>query len=258
MEYVELKALSVPALGFGTYGLRGDACSEAVFDALAVGYRHIDTAEVYENEMEVGAGLREAGVSRAEVFLTTKVWKDDLSPDAVRRSLDGSLRRLDTDYADLWLIHWPNPDYPLRDTLAAMERELAAGRVKHLGVSNFPGELFEEAAAMAPVVCNQVKFHPYERPEDVLAAVRVRDAFVTAYSPLAKGEIRGDPVLQEIGERHDKTAAQVALRWLIQQPRVVAIPKAEKASHRRDNIGIFDFSLGDDEMERIERLGGPS
>jgi diketogulonate reductase-like aldo/keto reductase len=254
MESIHLERFEVPVLGFGTYGLRGDACIEAVADALRLGYRHLDTAEVYENEDAVGAAIREAGIGREELFITTKASQEDLSPDAVRRSLDASLRKLDTDSVDLWLIHWPNPDYPLRDTLEAMATLADEGRAKYLGVSNFSPELFAEAAGIAPIACNQVKYHPYYPQDENLAAVRERDAFLTAYSPLAKSEVGNDEVLREIGERHGKSAAQVTLRWLIQQPRVAAIPKAASAQHRRANIAVFDFELDTSEMERIAQL----
>lgn len=257
MEYLERDLLRIPVLGFGTAGLRGDACVEAVADALTIGYRHLDTAVVYDNEASVGAGIRDAGMAREELFVTTKLAEDDLAPDAVRGSLEGSLQRLDTDYVDLWLIHWPNPKIPLRETLDAMAELLDAGWARYLGVSNFSRELFEQAATIAPVVCNQVEYHPYKRQDDVVAAARERDAWVTAYSPLAKGEVVNDPVLQEIGETYGKTAAQVALRWLIQQRGVVAIPKAARPEHRQANLDLFDFALTDEEMVKVDHLTAP-
>ena len=254
MEFIGLEAAAVPVLGFGTFRMNGDECAEAVARALAAGYRHLDTAEIYENEEAVARGIRSAGIDRSELFITTKAWTDDLSPLGVTKSLEGSLRRLDTDYVDLWLVHWPNAAYPLRDTLAAMSGLAAKGNVRHLGVSNFPAALFDEAASMARIVCNQVEYHPYLGQRKVLAAARSRDAFVTAYAPVAMGKVQGDAVLQEIGERHGKTATQVALRWLIQQPRVAAIPKASDPGHIEENLAIFDFSLTDGELARIHGL----
>lgn len=254
MEFIELEDAAVPILGFGTFRMKGDECAEAVGRAIAAGYRHLDTAEIYENEEAVAQGIRSSGIDRSELFITTKAWMDDLSPSGVTRSLEGSLRRLDTDYVDLWLIHWPNEAYPLQDTLATMSGLAAKGQVRHLGVSNFPAALFDEAAAMARIVCNQVEYHPYLAQRKVLAAARSRDAFVTAYAPVAMGKVQGDAILQEIGERYGKTAAQVALRWLIQQPRVAAIPKAASPDHIEENLAVFDFSLTDEEMTRIHGL----
>jgi len=254
MEFIGLEGEAVPVLGFGTFRMKGDECAEAVGRALAAGYRHLDTAEIYGNEEAVARGIRSAGIDRSELYITTKAWMDDLSPTGVTKSLEGSLRRLDTDYVDLWLVHWPNAAYPLRDTLAAMSGLAAKGKVRHLGVSNFPAALFDEAASMARIVCNQVEYHPYLAQRNVLAAARSRDAFVTAYAPVAMGKVQGDAILQEIGERHGKTATQVALRWLIQQPQVAAIPKASDPGHIEENLAIFDFSLTDEEMARVHGL----
>ena len=263
MEYIRLEGAAVPVLGFGTFRMKGDECAEAVERALKAGYRHLDTAEIYDNEEDVARGIRSAEIDRSELFITTKVWMEDLSPKGVERSLEGSLRRLDTDYIDLWLIHWPNAAYPLRETLAAMSGLAAQGKVRHLGVSNFPAALFDEAASMALIVCNQVEYHPYLAQRKVLAAARARGAFVAAYAPVAMGKVQSDNTLREIGERYAKTAAQVGLRWLIQQPAVAAIPKAASPDHIEENLAVFDFSLTDEEMTcvhecaRGERLIDP-
>jgi len=254
MHNVEATGAHVPALGFGTFRMAGEECSRAVSHALRVGYRHLDTAEIYENEDAVAAGIREAGIDRAELFLTTKAWMQDLSPAGVRKSLDGSLRRLDTDFVDLWLVHWPNSAFPIRETLQAMRAAVDEGAVRHLGVSNFPAALFEQAAAAGPIVCNQVEYHPYLSQRKVLAAARAHDAFVTAYAPLAMGKVSEDEVLARIGDRYGKTPAQIALRWLIQQPEVAAIPKASDLHHCEENLAVFDFSLTDEEMARIHAL----
>jgi diketogulonate reductase-like aldo/keto reductase len=254
MQFIDLRGAKVPVLGFGTFRMKGDSCAEAVAHALTAGYRHLDTAEIYGNEEAVANGIRSARLDRHKLFITTKAWMEDLSTNGVRRSLEGSLKRLDTDYVDLWLVHWPNPAFPLRDTLAAMGELATEGKVRYLGVSNFPTALFNEAAAMAPIVCNQVEYHPYLSQKSVLAAARARDAFVTAYAPVAMGTVKDDPILQEIGTHHGKTAAQVTLRWLIQQPGVVAIPKAAALRHIEENLDVFDFSLTDAEMARIRGL----
>ncbi len=254
MDYITTNNTQVPRLGFGTYKLTGDQCADAVEEAIFVGYRHLDTAEMYKNEEAVATGLRRAGVDRGDLFITTKVWMDNLSPDGLRRSLDGSLERLDTDYVDLWLIHWPNPAYPLQESLATMRQLQQEGKVRSLGVSNFPSNLFRQAASLAPVVCNQVEYHPYLSQRNVLAAAREHGAFVTAYAPIARGNVQDDPVLKEIGAKYDKTPAQVALRWLIQQSDVAAIPKSGRPERIRENFNIFDFALSEEEMNRINSL----
>jgi len=263
MEYVEVQGARVPALGFGTFRMKGSECAQAVEHAIQAGYRHIDTAEIYENEESVGEGIRAAGVRREELFITTKAWMDDLSPSGVRKSLEGSLRRLNTDYVDLWLIHWPNPAFPLEETLRAMMQLREAGRVHHIGVSNFPVALVEEAVKVAPIVCNQVEYHPFLAQEKILSCAQKHDLMLTAYAPVAMGKVKDDLTLARIGQRHAKSPFQVTLRWLIQQPNVSAIPKAADPKHCVDNFDIFDFSLNGEEMAAVfglardERLINP-
>lgn len=254
MIYVTVKGERVPALGFGTWKLRGKACREAVEDALSIGYRHLDTAQMYENEAEVGAALRRSGVDRNEVFLTTKIWPDNLAYQDVHRTFKESLRRLDTDFVDLLLIHWPNEDVPVEETLDAMLEIQQAGKTRHLGVSNFSPELFRRAAKHAPMFCIQVEYNPYVSQQPLLELARQEDALFTAYRPLARGEVLSDPTIAEIGERHGKNPAQVTLRWLLQQEQVSAIPKAASSKHRRSNFDIFDFELSEEEMRRISVL----
>ena len=251
MEYVEVQGARVPALGFGTFRMTGSECAQAVEQAIQTGYRHIDTAEIYENEKSVGEGIRAAGVRREELFITTKAWIDDLSRSGVRKSLEGSLCRLDTDYVDLWLIHWPNPAFPLEETLQTMMQLRETGRVRHIGVSNFPVASVEEAVKVAPIVCNQVEYHPYLSQEPILTHASKHHMMITAYAPIAMGKVAGDPLLVRIGERYGKSPVQVALRWLIQQPNVSAIPKAADPKHCVENIDIFDFSLNDEEMAAV-------
>ena len=252
--YIETQGIRVPRLGFGTFRLQGDACTQAVETALRVGYRHLDTAEIYGNEDAVGEALRTVGLPRSEIFLTTKLWRDDMSPAGVERSLDRSLRKLGVDFIDLWLIHWPNTAFPLEETLDAMYRAVRDQRVRALGVSNFPVALLDRAAAVAPIACNQVEYHPYLAQTAVLDAARRHKAMIMAYSPLARGACHADPVLQTIGARHGKSAAQVALRWLLQQPNVAAIPKASGEAHAVENFDVFDFELSDLDMTTIHRL----
>ena len=254
MEYVEVQGVRVPALGYGTWQLVGNDCSEGVRNALELGYRHIDTAQGYDNEEQVGEGLRRSGVSRDEVFLVTKVRPDNFRHDDAQTSTRASLRKLGTDYVDLLLLHWPNDDVPLDETLGALAELQEEGAVRHLGVSNFPPSLAKDANDITRIFANQVEYHPYLSQPNLTEQAVELDYMLTAYSPLGQGRVIDDSVLEEIGEAHGKTAAQVGLRWLIQQDHVATIPKAASESHRRSNLDIFDFELSDDEMQRIHDL----
>ncbi len=245
---------SVPALGFGTWTLRGDACVDAVADALALGYRHLDTAQYYDNEAAVGEGLRRAAVPRADVFLVTKVHPSRFEPAAFARSVEESLDRLGTDSVDLLLLHWANPDVPLAETLGAAADVQARGLARLIGVSNFTVPMVEEALGHADVCCNQMELHPFHPQDALVEQARARGLLFTAYSPLAEGRVATDPTLAEIGARHGKTAAQVALRWVVQQG-IAAIPKASRPEHRAENLDVFDFELTDEEMGRVGALG---
>jgi 2,5-diketo-D-gluconate reductase B len=244
----------IPQIGFGTWRLEGRDCERGVADALAAGYRHVDTAAMYGNEEEVGRGLRAGGVDRSELWLTTKVWPDDLAPERVRASLERSLRRLGTDRVDLFLIHWPNPDVPLAATLEAMTALRDEGRTGEIGVSNFPATLFREALELAPVVVDQVEYHPFLGQEALLRVCAERDVELTAYRPLARGAVAGDPVIAEIARAHGATPAQVALAWLIGQPRVSAVPKASSPERRRENLGAVGLRLTAPERAAIDAL----
>lgn len=245
----------VPALGFGTYQLHGTACREAVTDALAIGYRHIDTAQAYQNEAAVGAALAASAIPRDDLFVTTKVWIDNLEPDTARRTAAQSLRDLQLDYVDLLLIHWPNEDLaPLEATLDALDALKDEGKTRHIGVSNFTPTLLQRAVDHTTIFCNQVEYHPFLSQDALLAQARSHDLLLTAYTPLARGEVLASDRLKAIGARHGKTPAQVTLRWLLQQEPVAAIPKAASAQHRADNFNIFDFSLSDEEMRAIHTL----
>ena len=250
---VRAKEASIPAVGLGTWQSPADACRRACEHALSVGYRHIDTAQLYGNEADVGAALAASSVPRDEIFVTTKVWRDVLQPEAATASIEESLARLNS-HIDLLLVHWPHPDAPVEATLDAMGAFVADGRVRHLGVSNFPAALVERAAAHAPIVCNQVEYHPYLSQTAVLDACRRHDVAVAAYCPLARGKVVDDPTLAEIGRSHGKTASQVALRWLVQQPGVIALPKSVTPSRIDQNLAIGDFALTDDEMATISGL----
>lgn len=254
MMFVNIQGEEVPAIGMGTYELRGARCTEAVEHALAIGYRHVDTAQGYENEEAVGAGLANAGVPRDHIFLTTKIWIGGASPMDVFRKTETSLRHLNAEYIDLLLIHWPTPDMDLPGALEAMMKFREAGRIRHIGVSNFTPELLVESLEHAPIFCNQVEYHPYLAQDELLAFAQERDLMLTAYSPIAKGRVLQDATLVKIGRRYGKSPAQVAIRWLLQHENVASIPKAASPEHRMSNIDIFDFALTDEEMEEVASL----
>ena len=254
MEHQTIKGEKVPSLGLGTYRLSGEKCTTAVERALSLGYRHIDTAQMYRNEDEVGRGLSNSGVDREEVFLVTKVWPSDFSHDDVIRATRESLRKLGTDYVDLLLMHWPSAEVPLEETLGAMVELQGEGSVRHVGVSNFPARMVEEAAGHAEIFCNQVEYHPYRPQDELLEQAREMNYLLTAYTPLARGAILEDQTLRKIGEAHGKTPPQVALRWLIQQEKVAAIPKAASEEHLEGNFDVFDFELSEEEMKCVSGL----
>ena len=258
MESVTVQGVDVPALGLGTYRLRGQTCVDTVRDALELGYRHVDTAEFYENQRAVGEGIATADVDREDVFLTTKIWRSNLRREDALRSARESIDRLDVEYVDLLLIHWPDQSVPVGETLDAMTSLQAEGRVRHVGVSNFSVPQLREAMAAtdSTVLTDQVEYHPFTDQSDLLEFCIERDVLLTAYSPLAKGKVANDETLAAIGDRYDKTASQVALRWLVQQEGVAAIPKASSREHLRENLAVFDFELSDDEMARVFDLQG--
>ncbi len=258
MQAIEANGASIPAIGLGTWELRGRSCARIVEQALKLGYRHIDTAQVYENEREVGEGLRASGIRRDAVFLTTKVWTTHFAPHDLERSAKESLVRLRVSEVDLLLLHWPNPQVPLAETLGALAHAKALGLTRHIGVSNFTVALVEEAVAASsePLVCNQVEYHPYLDQTKVREACARHGLAVVAYSPVARGNIKSDATLIRIGRAHGKTPAQVCLRWLVQQ-NVVPIPRTSRIERLSENIAIFDFALSDAEMDEIFALASP-
>jgi diketogulonate reductase-like aldo/keto reductase len=256
MLYVEANGAKIPAIGLGTWELRGRTCARLVEQALRLGYRHIDTAQVYENEREVGEGLRAAHVKRDDVFVTTKVWTTHFAPNDLERSTKESLTKLRLSEVDLLLLHWPNPHVPLAETLGALAHAKKLGMAKHIGVSNFTVALLDEAVATCsePLVCDQVEYHPYLDQTRVREACARHGMAVVAYSPVAKGRIKGDETLVGIGKAHGKTPAQVCLRWLAQQ-NAAAIPRTSKIERLSENIDIFDFALSEQEMGQISQMG---
>lgn len=256
MHMTTVRGVEVPTLGFGTWELEGDDCERGVAHALDVGYRHVDSAQVYGNEDRVGRAIAASPVDRNEIFLTTKLWVSNLQPQKVRPSFEDSLRRLQTDHVDLLLIHWPSDRVDPAATLEQMAALADEGKVRHLGVSNYPPSWLRRAQEAAEIFCNQVEYHPY-LSQDHLREIAVNDdLLLTAYSPLARGRVIDDPTLTEIGEQHGATAPQVALRWLIQQEHVAAIPKATSEAHIESNFAALDLELSSEEMQRIDALGG--
>jgi 2,5-diketo-D-gluconate reductase B len=245
----------IPLVGLGTWDLRGRTCARMVADALRLGYRHIDTAEMYDNEREVGEGLRAAGIKRDDVFVTTKIWPSHFAPRDLDRSARQSLSRLGLDAVDLLLLHWPNPQIPLRDTLDALRKVKRMGLARHIGVSNFTVALIEQTVALAQeqIACNQIEMHPLLDQSKVLAACRARDIAIVAYSPIARGGAAKNAVLARIGKPHGKTAAQVSLRFLVQQG-IAVIPRTSRSERLAENLAIFDFELTPAEMGEIGSL----
>ena len=255
MHVVEANGAKIPSIGLGTWELRGRVCARIVEQALKLGYRHIDTAQAYENEREVGEGLRASGVRRDELFVTTKIWTNHFAPHELERSAKESLARLRLTEVDLLLLHWPNPHIPLPETLGALAHAKQLGLARHIGVSNFTVPLIEEAVAASPerLVCDQVEYHPYLAQTKVLQACAQNGMALVAYSPVAKGKIKNDKTLMRIGYGHRKSPAQICLRWLVQQ-NVPAIPRTSRLERLSENIDIFDFALSDEEMSEIFKL----
>jgi 2,5-diketo-D-gluconate reductase B len=255
MDAVEAQGARIPLVGLGTWELRGRICARVVEQALRLGYRHVDTAEMYDNEREVGEALRASGVARADVFLTTKIWPSHFAPLELERAAKASLARLRLAEVDLLLLHWPNPHISLSETLGALSKVKQAGLARHIGVSNFTVPLVEEAVRLArePLICNQIEMHPFLDQSKVTAACRAHGLAVVAYSPIARGGAKKDAVLARIGAEHGKSAAQVSLRFLVQQG-IAVIPRTSRLEHLSENSAIFDFALSDAEMNQIRSL----
>lgn len=254
MDYVTLSEASIPKLGLGTWQLEGDQARRTVAEALELGYRHIDTAQAYGNEAEVGQAILASGIERRNCFVTTKVWREQLHHEELLASVDQSLERLGIGYVDLLLVHWPNDHVAMGEYLTAMEAVRREGRARLIGVSNFPPLQLKLAMAEAEIRALQVEWHPYLDQSELRQLTREAGLLFTAYCPLARGEVFDDPLLRELGKRHGKTPGQVALRWLTQHRNVAAIPKASSREHLAENIDIFDFMLSEEEMVDVAAL----
>lgn len=249
---------SIPQLGLGVFQVPPDRTEETVRTALDIGYRHIDTAQMYGNEEGVGAALRSSGVDRDEVFVTSKLNNNNHRPDDVRRSFDESLKRLGLDRLDLFLVHWPLPtryDGDFVSTWRAMTDLLDDGRLTSVGVSNFEPDHLQrivDETGVVPVV-NQIEVHPFFTNEAARAASHAHGVKVEGWAPIAKGQVNDEPVIQEIAETHGRTPAQVTLRWHVERGDIV-FPKSVRRERMEENFAIFDFSLTDDEVARISAL----
>ncbi|MBS7563475.1 aldo/keto reductase [Mucilaginibacter sp. Bleaf8] len=255
MLYINQNNTSIPALGFGTYQLKGDACVQSTETALRLGYRHLDTAEFYHNEAEVGKAMRNSGLDRKEIFLTTKVWPTNITKSKFLPAVEESLRQLKLDYVDLLLIHWPADDELTNRTAVDILAEcLHKQYARLIGVSNFSIPQLQQAQSQAPIVCNQVEYHPYYSQQEMLDYLNSNNMFLTAYSPLGQGNMLDDATLKDVAAHYGKSVSQVVLRWLLQQPGVSVIPKASSEKHQSENLNIFDFELDAEHMERISAL----
>jgi len=250
----------IPAIGCGTWELRGEPCARIVAEALRLGYRHIDTAQGYANEAAVGEGIRASGVRRHEIFVTTKVRPQLIADGDLQRSAEESLARLGLDHVDLLLIHWPNPAIPVGEAVRALADAQARGLTRHIGVSNFTIAHLDEAlrATDVPIITNQIEYHPYLDQTRLIAEIRRLGMTITAYCPIALGKVAGDPAIARIAAAHGRSTVQVALRWLVQQGDVAAIPRTSNPARLAENLAVFDFELTAAEMDQISRLKRPS
>jgi 2,5-diketo-D-gluconate reductase B len=259
--------MSIPSFGLGTFRLKGQTVIDSVRNALDVGYRAIDTAQIYGNEAEIGQAVAESGVTRSSLFLTTKIWVDNLAASALIPSLRDSLGKLRTDHVDLTLIHWPSPRgaVPLAETLQALAEARDLGLTKHIGVSNFTSSLLREAIALAgpgQIATNQVEISPYLQNRKLVASAREQGIHLTSYMTLAYGKVLQEPVLQAIAARHRATPAQVALAWALQQGYSV-IPSSTRRENLQSNLQATQVHLAEEDMaaiaglERNERLANP-
>jgi diketogulonate reductase-like aldo/keto reductase len=256
---VDVGGAKIPALGFGTYGMTGQSLQNVLVAALQGGFRNIDTAQMYQNEADVGAAIRVSGISRDAIFVTTKVWVGNYIRQRFIASVDESLRRLRTDHIDLLLVHWPRGGAPIEDQVEGLNRAVDSGKARHIGVSNYNVAMMRQAAAVSarPLVTNQVEYHPFLDQTAVLQELASSGASLMAYCGMAVGRVFDTPLLNDIAARYGRSVAQIVLRWLIQQPNVVALSRTEKIERLPQNADVFDFALSDDDMAAIGALKSP-
>ncbi len=256
MDYIETQGIKLPRLGFGTFRMQGDVCRAAVESALDLGYRHIDTAEMYGNEEVVGAAISASGIERGELHVTTKVWHEHLAPDAIRRSFDASLKKLNLDYVDLYLVHWPSRMMDLPAMFETLVRLREEGRTRAIGVANFTFPMLRRVVEEigAPIACNQIEYHVLLDQSLIKNYLSAKSIPLVAYCPLAQGHIAEQPELVSIAEKHGATPAQIALKWLLDQNGVAAIPKARGEARQKENLDALHVMLDDDDRHAIAYL----
>ena len=255
MDPITARGMKMPKLGLGTWRLKGPECADAVEQALDLGYRHIDTAEMYGNEDAVGDALARTSVPRADIHLTTKVWWDHLAPTAMTKAIDDSLTRLQTEYVDLYLIHWPAPEMDMAQVIDSLVRVQDSGKARAIGVANFTTALLHQALALgAPIACNQVEYHVLLAQDRLLAAQHTASIPLVAYAPLAQGRLAEHDALRDIAAKHAATPAQIALKWLLDQDGVAAIPKASRHVTQQANLDSLAITLDDADRAAIAAL----
>ena len=256
MEAFQTQGIRLPRLGLGTYRMQGDVCRAAVESALALGYRHLDTAEMYANEEEVGAAIAASGVPRGELHVTTKVWNENLAPDAMRRAFDASLKKLRLDMVDLYLVHWPKPGMHLPSMLETMMKLKEEGRTRAIGVANFNIALLRTAVEeiKAPIACNQVEYHVMLDQSKLKKYMDAQKIPLVAYCPLARNNAASDATLTAIARKHNASVAQVSLKWLLDQDGVGAIPKSSRRENQQANLDALKVRLDDDDRKKIGSL----
>jgi len=256
MEHLKSQGIALPKLGLGTFRMQGDACRAAVESALGLGYRHIDTAEMYGNEEAIGAAIAASRVARGDLHVTTKVWHENLAPEAIRSACDASLKKLRLDHVDLYLVHWPSRSMKLTAVFETLLKLKEEGRTRAIGVANFTTALLKTVVEeiRAPIACNQVEYHVMLDQTKVAKYLAARSIPLVAYCPLAQGRVASDATLAAIGEKHDASAAQVALKWLLDQNGVAAIPKASRAESQQANLDALKVKLDDADRKAIAAL----
>jgi 2,5-diketo-D-gluconate reductase B len=256
MQHLQTQGISLPRLGLGTFRMQGEVCRAAVESALGLGYRHIDTAEMYGNEDAIGAAIAASRVERGELHVTTKVWNENLAPDAIRRSFDASLKKLRLDQVDLYLVHWPAKGMKLPAMFETLMKLKEEGRTRAIGVANFNIALLKTVVEeiKAPIACNQIEYHVMLDQTRVRKYLAARSIPLVAYCPLAQGRTASDPTLAAIGRKHGASAAQVALKWLLDQDGVAAIPKASRAESQKANLDALHIGLDEEDLKAIAAL----
>jgi 2,5-diketo-D-gluconate reductase B len=256
MEYLQTQGISLPRLGLGTFRMQGEVCRAAVESALGLGYRHIDTAEMYGNEDAIGAAIAASGVGRKDLHVTTKVWNENLAPDAIRKAFDTSLKKLKLDQIDLYLVHWPAPKMNLPAMFETLMRLKEEGRTRAIGVANFNIALLKTVVEQikAPIACNQVEYHVMLDQTPLRRYLAAKSIPLVAYCPVAQGRAATNPTLMAIGRKHGASGAQVALKWLLDQDGVAAIPKASRSESQKANLDALHVGLDDEDLQAIAGL----